>query len=71
MPFMFEKLIVYQKSMTLINDTTELIETFPRGYGFLANQLGRASLSIATNLAEGNGRFTKANRRHFFTIAHA
>jgi len=26
-------------------------------------------LSIATNLAEGNGRFTKADRRNFFTIA--
>ena len=28
-----------------------------------------AALSIATDLAEGNGRFTKPDRRHFFTIA--
>jgi four helix bundle protein len=27
------------------------------------------ALSIATNLAEGNGRFTKPDRRNFFTIA--
>ena len=42
---------------------------FPRGYGFLVDQLNRAALSIATNLAEGNGRFTKPDRRNFFTIA--
>ena len=44
-------------------------EGFPRGYGFLVDQLNRAALSIATNLAEGNGRFTKPDRRNFFTIA--
>ena len=63
MTFMFEKLDVYQKSMAVIGDIAVLIETFPRGYGFLADQLHRASLSIATNLAEGNGRFTKPDRR--------
>jgi four helix bundle protein len=47
----------------------ELTHGFPRGFGFLADQLNRAALSIATNLAEGNGRFTKADRRNFFTIA--
>jgi len=31
--------------------------------------MNRAALSIATNLAEGNGRFTKADRKNFFTIA--
>jgi four helix bundle protein len=46
-----------------------LTETFPRGYGFLVDQLNRAALSIATNLAEGNGRFTKPDRKNFFTIA--
>ncbi len=31
--------------------------------------MNRAALSIATNLAEGNGRFTKADRKNFFIIA--
>lgn len=69
MAFMFEHLDVYQKAVDFVEQITILTETFPRGYGFLADQLNRASLSIATNLAEGNGRFTKADRRNFFTIA--
>ncbi len=42
---------------------------FPRGHFFLADQLNRAAASIAANLAEGNGRFTVADRRNFFGIS--
>ena len=69
MAFMFENLDVYRKAVDFIDQVTSLSEQFPRGYYFLANQLNRAAFSIATNLAEGNGRFTKANRRNFFIIA--
>ena len=69
MAFMFEKLEVYQKAVDLADEVAALTEGFPRGYGFLVDQLNRAALSIATNLAEGNGRFTKPDRRNFFTIA--
>ncbi|MCY2978215.1 MAG: four helix bundle protein [Planctomycetota bacterium] len=31
--------------------------------------VNRASLSIASNIAEGNGRFTKPDHKHFFGIA--
>jgi four helix bundle protein len=44
-------------------------EAFPRGYGFLVDQLNRAALSIAANIAEGNGRFTVRDRKNFFGIA--
>jgi four helix bundle protein len=71
MPFMFEKLEVYQKAVDFTDRVTALAEKFARGYAFLADQLNRASLSVATNLAEGNGRFTKADRKHFFTMARA
>jgi four helix bundle protein len=68
---MFENLEVYQKAVNLADQVSALTEGFPRGYYFLVDQLNRAALSIATNLAEGNGRFTKADRRHFFTIARS
>lgn len=69
MAFMFEKLEVYQKAVDFAEQVAALTEGFPRGYAYLVDQLNRAALSIATNLAEGNGRFTKPDRRNFFTIA--
>jgi four helix bundle protein len=69
MAFMFEKLEVYQKAIDFADRITHLTEQFPRGYYFLVDQLNRAAVSISTNIAEGNGRFTKADRRNFFTIA--
>ncbi len=69
MPFAFEKLLVYQKAIALADEVCTLTRGFPRGYFFLADQLNRATLSVAANIAEGNGRFTKADRRQFFGIA--
>ena len=69
MAFAFEKLYVYQKAVDFTDIVATLTEHFPKGYGYLTNQLNRASLSIAANIAEGNGRFTKADRRNFFGIA--
>jgi four helix bundle protein len=69
MAFAFEKLLVYQKSVDFADDICACTEQFPRGYGFLVDQLNRASVSIAANIAEGNGRFTKPDRKHFFGIA--
>jgi len=66
---MFENLEVYQKATDFAEQITSLTEQFPRGYYFLTDQLYRATLSIATNIAEGNGRFTKADRKNFFIIA--
>jgi len=69
MAFMFENLAVYQKAVDFIDQVTDLTREFPRGFYYLTDQLNRASLSFATNLAEGNGRFTKRDRRNFFIIA--
>ncbi|MGD2093582.1 MAG: four helix bundle protein [Phycisphaerales bacterium] len=69
MAFMFENLEVYQKAIDFADKISILTEQFPRGYYFLVNQLNRAALSISTNIAEGNGRFTKADRKNFFIIS--
>ena len=66
---MFENLDVYQKAVDLADQVLIATSEFPRGFYFLSDQLNRASVSIATNLAEGNGRFAKADRKNFFTIA--
>jgi len=68
-PFAFEKLLVYQKAVAFADGVCTLTKAFPRGYFFLADQLNRAALSVAANIAEGNGRFTKPDRRNFFGIA--
>ncbi len=69
MAFAFEKLIVYQKSIDFADSICQKTERFTRGYGFLVDQLNRAALSISANIAEGNGRFTKPDRKDFFGIA--
>ncbi|MBI3836926.1 MAG: four helix bundle protein [Planctomycetia bacterium] len=69
MPFAFEKLQVYQKAISFADAICALTRDLPRGYYFLGDQLNRAALSVAANIAEGNGRFTKADRRNFFGIA--
>lgn len=66
---MFENLEVYQKAIDFADRISTLTEKFPRGYYFLSDQLNRAALSVATNIAEGNGRFTKADRKKFFIIS--
>src|SRR5580704_12585317 len=69
MAFAFEKLLVYQKAITFADPICTITRALPSGYFFLGDQLSRASLSIAANIAEGNGRFTKPDRRNFFGIA--
>jgi hypothetical protein len=60
--FAFEKLLVYQKAVDFADAICVQTEQFPRGYGFLVDQLNRAALSISSNIAESNGRFIKPDR---------
>lgn len=70
MAFIFEKLDVYQRAIDLAEKITRLTEAFPpRRHRRLADQLGRASLSISLNIAEGNGRWHAKERKNFFWVA--
>jgi len=69
MRFIFENLDVYRKSVDLAEKISQATESFPKGNYYLSDQLNRAALSIPANLAEGNGRFHKADRTNFFRIA--
>jgi four helix bundle protein len=67
--FDFEKLDVYQKS----KNYNHLVYQFVQKNALLdrttKDQFRRASFSIMLNIAEGSGRFSKADRRNFYVIA--
>ncbi|OGQ48280.1 MAG: hypothetical protein A3I09_03730, partial [Deltaproteobacteria bacterium RIFCSPLOWO2_02_FULL_47_10] len=44
---------------------------WPRGLGYLSDQLKRAMASVVLNLAEGNARMSKQERRRFFEVSRA
>lgn len=66
--FDHEKLNVYQSSITFVSWATDLLETFPKSVAAY-NQLDRGSTSIPLNIAEGNGKFTPADRCKYFDNA--
>ena len=66
--FGFEKLDVYRCAAQFLAIVTTLSSTIPKGYGFLADQLRRAALSIPLNIAEATGR-TGGDARRSYTMA--
>lgn len=66
----FQDLTVWQRAMELTTTVYGLTKTFPADelYG-LTSQLRRASVSIASNIAEGRGRGSDGEFRQFLNIA--
>jgi four helix bundle protein len=68
--FSFEKLEVWKCSVDLSKTIYQLTTNFPENekYG-MVSQLRRASVSIASNLAEGTSRQTNKDKAHYTTMA--
>jgi len=70
MPFDFEDFPVYKATLQFIKDVDEFVETLPaKGTARIIDQLQRAAMSIALNIAEGAGRFHKTDKRSFYVNA--
>ncbi len=68
--FDFYGLEVYQKAKLHYRYSVQIARR--RGVNrFVSDQLLRASLSVPLNIAEGCGKFSKADRRNYFVIARA
>jgi four helix bundle protein len=66
----FKDLVVWQRSVELCLATYKLTSAFPDSERFgLTNQLRRASVSVASNIAEGYGRSTRGE--YFQFLGHA
>ena len=66
----FQDLIVWQKSMDLVDAIYELAKSFPKEEQFgLWSQLTRAAVSVPSNIAEGSGRATRKELVRFLSIA--
>jgi four helix bundle protein len=62
----YRELLVWQKAKTLAVQIYQATEQFPRTetYG-LTSQIRRAAVSVASNIAEGQGRLTLGEFLHF------
>ena len=71
MAFAFEKLSVYQKAIEFGTTVIGAVERLsaPRNHFRLIEQLEAATTSVAMNIAEGKGRYSKKEFRHFLYIA--
>jgi four helix bundle protein len=65
-PKSYRELIVWQKAMALARRAYALSQGLPKNeaYGLLT-QIRRAAVSVPSNIAEGHGRLTDSQFRHF------
>ena len=65
-PKSYRELIVWQKAMVLARQTYTVSQGLPKteAYGLLT-QMRRAAVSVPSNIAEGHGRLTDSQFRHF------
>ncbi len=67
----FRELKVWQKAMDLVTEVYRLAKLLPREETYaLSDQLRRAVVSVPSNIAEGNGRFSAKEYISYLSIAN-
>lgn len=69
MAFRFKKFKVYQDAKKLHKEIVIVVNQFPRGYLYLADQLKRSSLSILLNIAEGSSKQSDKDFNRYIAIS--
>ena len=66
----YQDLVVWQKAMELAQEIYQLVKLLPAEERYsLSDQMRRAAVSIPSNIAEGRGRGTDKDYKHFLCIA--
>ena len=71
MTFDHEKFDVYNLAITFVGLANDVVEEFPKGRAYLADQLLRSSTSIPLNIAEGAGKISKGSKKNYYSISQA
>lgn len=68
----YREMIAWQKSVEMVTNIYTISSKFPKEeiYG-LTNQIRRAAVSVPSNIAEGFGRNSKNQFKHFLQISIA
>ena len=67
--FPYENLAVYKKAFEVNRKVYAILREKKTLPDYIKKQLGRATLSIILNIAEGSWRFANKDRRNFFITA--
>jgi len=67
--FPYEQLEAYKKACLFNSEIFNVIKKSKSCAPYLKTQLGRASLSIMLNIAEGSAKNSARDRKNFFTTA--
>ena len=67
--FPYEQLEVYKKAYQVNQNVYCFLKKNKAIPAYAKNQLGRASLSVMLNIAEGSAKFSSRDRRNFFVTA--
>ena len=66
----YRDLIAWQKAMKLVSELYAVTHRFPGEERFgITNQLRRAAVSVPSNIAEGQARFSQKEFHHFLSQA--